>query len=168
MGEIPYAPQFDLPGKRQALANYGRYVSMLKNNEIPPFMKDKPIMYVFDNEILTSNEGKKLFNDISIPNYFENYPWNSAQFMWGPPNSGAPLHHHKDAWNGLVFGEKHWWFYPPAFAVSSTKISSNWDSIYFCKQLPGDLMYVPDSWSHAVYNAEFSSAVAIEFTPSHS
>ena len=164
MGEIPYAPQFNLPGKQGPLAHYGRYVSMVENNQVPIQMKDKPIMYVFANEILTSEGGKGLMNDISIPNLVSEFPWSIAQFMWGPPGSGAPLHHHQDAWNGLVFGEKKWWFYPPSEMISSTKISSDWNSPYYCTQSPGDFVYVPDSWSHAIYNSKFTSAVAIEFS----
>lgn len=163
MGTIPYAPQFGLPGKKGPLNQYGRYVSLYATNEGKEMMKDKPIMYVFDNELLTSPQGKGLFDDIDIPSIVKEYNWNVAQFMWGPPSSGAPLHYHQDAWNGLVFGEKKWWFYPPSETISSIRITDTWESAYYCTQTPGDFVYVPDAWSHAIYNTDFTAAVAIEF-----
>jgi hypothetical protein len=35
-------------------------------------------------------------------------PSPKPQFYLGPPGSGAPSHHHKDAWNALAHGQKRW------------------------------------------------------------
>ena len=163
MGSIPYAQQFKLPGKKAPLAQYGQYLSLYNSDQGRAMMQGKPIMYVFDNEILTSAAGKSLMDDITIPALVDSYTPTGHQFMWGPQGSGAPMHHHLDAWNGLVFGRKEWWFLPPSMATSATFVSGHWNSNYRCTQEPGDFVYVPDSWSHAIYNAKDSAAVAIEF-----
>lgn len=35
------------------------------------------------------------------------------QFIWGPAGSGAPVHYHCPAVNGLVYGRKKWFLFPP-------------------------------------------------------
>lgn len=163
MGSIPYAQQFKLPGKKGPLAQYAQYLSLYNSEQGRAMMRDKPIMYVFDNEILTSQSGQSLMEDVVVPELVRSFARSGSQFMWGPEGSGAPMHHHRDAWNGLVFGRKAWWFQPPSVATSATFVSDQWVSDYRCVQEPGDFVYVPDSWSHAVYNLQDSAAVAIEF-----
>ena len=163
MGSIPYAQQFKLPGKKSSLSQFARYLALAESPEGRVMTAGQPIMYVFDNELLTSPAGASLMEDTRIPDLVAAYSWGSAQFMWGPTGSGAPLHYHQDAWNALVFGEKRWWFLPPANASSSTRIVNRWDTSYHCTQRPGDFVYVPDSWSHAVFNTKTSAAIAIEF-----
>ena len=135
---------------------------MIEKNDTFEFTKDKPIMYVFDNELLTSDEGKILLNDITIPQLFD-YHWKIAQFMWGPSGSGAPLHFHQDAWNAVLFGKKSWSLYPTHNSSYSKKIYPDWNAPYYCDQYPGDIVYVPDAWSHAVYNHGLTCAIAMEF-----
>ena len=35
---------------------------------------------------------------------------------------------------------------------------------HYCYQLPGDVLFVPEGWGHAVINKQHSVAVAMEFT----
>jgi len=73
--------------------------------------------------------------------------------------------------NLALFGRKRWFLYPPGRAFWSRNPSLTWyledgpkrdGDHYECIQEPGDIMYVPDSFGHAVINLEDSVAVAME------
>lgn len=112
-------------------------------------------------------------------------PLDAYNMIWliGPPRSGTAFHSHTEAWTALAHGRKRWLFYPPnqsppaggsgpdtypAFAITDW-----WDRIrphlngpasnrpIECVQEPGDLMYVPEGWHHAVINVE--DVVGISF-----
>lgn len=93
------------------------------------------------------------------------------QFYLGPPLSGAPVHFHRNAWNLLVYGQKRWFLYPPNRAFYSKEpVWEWWQETYRkspdaleCLQYPGDLMFVPDMWGHAVINLREGVGVASEF-----
>jgi hypothetical protein len=36
-------------------------------------------------------------------------------------------------------------------------------TLFKCRQHPGDLMYVPRAWAHAVYNDQLTAGFALEF-----
>lgn len=36
------------------------------------------------------------------------------QLFVGGPGSGAPMHYHQDAFNTLLYGQKHWYLQPPS------------------------------------------------------
>ena len=96
------------------------------------------------------------------------------------------MHWHGDAWNALAFGEKHWLLEPPASARFSKvhRPSDHGDAdqsgnampqspslpLHRCKQRPGDVLFVPNGWGHAVLNtgAGWSAGVAVEFRYSFS
>jgi len=95
------------------------------------------------------------------------------QFMMGPEGSGAPMHMHVAAFNAALVGRKRWFFSPPAHNFWSRKPVSEWLAhdypatpagapLFECTQHPGDIMYVPNLWSHAVVNLEDAVAVATE------
>ena len=91
----------------------------------------------------------------------------------GPKGSGSPPHFHRDTVNGLVYGIKHWYLWPPAKAFFSILHIQDWINQYSyygnysdaveCIQLPGDVLYIPDNWGHAVINEEHSIGFAYEF-----
>ncbi|CAE8611064.1 unnamed protein product [Polarella glacialis] len=88
----------------------------------------------------------------------------TLQFGVGDEGSGSPLHFHQDAINILLSGRKRWWLVPPARAAMSRvhpldalqNASSPEGELYtqamVLEQEPGDIMYVPDMWGHAVLN----------------
>ena len=92
----------------------------------------------------------------------------------GPRGSGSPPHFHRDAVNGLVYGIKHWYLWPPNEAFFSIQHIQDWIYQYShygnysnaveCIQLPGDVLYIPDNWGHAVINEEHSIGFAYEFS----
>lgn len=93
------------------------------------------------------------------------------QFYLGPPLSGAPVHFHRSAWNLLVYGQKRWFLYPPDRAYYSKQhVWEWWQHTYRkspdaleCVQYPGDMVFVPDMWGHAVINLREGVGVASEF-----
>ena len=139
---------------------------------LPPF-------YIFDGGVLRASEGdgdSALSGDVAVPLGFESlarfpvYP----QFAFGPAGSGAPFHRHCDAVNGLVFGLKRWWLLPPEDAFytrehpstlvdSSGRAAGEHARALQCTQHGGDLLFVPQSWGHAVLNEAESVAAAFEF-----
>merc|ERR1712153_267595 len=73
--------------------------------------------------------------------------------------------------NAALVGRKRWFFVPPGNNFWSRKPISTWfDSDYAkmpkplfqCVQEPGDVIYVPEVYGHAVLNVEDSVAVATE------
>ncbi len=95
----------------------------------------------------------------------------------GENDSGLFFHDHEDAWSALVRGRKRWLLMPPQSATHPPPLSFNdapgkaaWrdtvlpniapgpDRPLACDQTPGDVVYVPRRWPHAVQNAGGGSA----------
>ena len=92
-----------------------------------------------------------------------------AQLYVGGPGSGAPPHHHGDAWNGLAWGRKRWALTPPGGASFSTRSAAQtFEQVasaagtLLCTQEAGDVVYVPRGWGHAVLNLRTSVGWAVE------
>jgi hypothetical protein len=106
------------------------------------------------------------------------------QFFIGPRFSGAPQHFHRSALNLQWFGRKHWTIQPPQHAEYS-KVpqleawTKTWKANHtahangasppaapvtalHCIQEAGDLVFVPDFWSHGTINLEESVGFAAE------
>eukprot|EP00927_Polykrikos_kofoidii_P086108 TRINITY_DN9547_c2_g2_i1.p1 TRINITY_DN9547_c2_g2~~TRINITY_DN9547_c2_g2_i1.p1 ORF type:complete len:550 (+),score=70.48 TRINITY_DN9547_c2_g2_i1:70-1650(+) len=89
------------------------------------------------------------------------------QFALGQSGTGAPWHWHQDAFNACAIGERFWYFRAPADALASSQpvgegvpeATTSWRGV----QRPGDVVYVPELWSHTVINRVLSVAVSIEF-----
>ena len=110
------------------------------------------------------------------------------QFILGPPLSGSMPHFHGGAVNRLLFGLKLWVLFPPSRAEFGRAHAHVWFArVYPAKyggmaagggsgddddgggsghllflQGPGDVVYVPPHWGHAVINLADSAAVALE------
>eukprot|EP00043_Microstomoeca_roanoka_P018235 m.194015 g.194015 ORF g.194015 m.194015 type:complete len:169 (-) comp16787_c2_seq5:1448-1954(-) len=98
----------------------------------------------------------------------------SKQFYLGPAGSGAPMHVHSGAWNALVYGRKHWYLLPPSEAFYSKQHPREFvqdilpelktrSAVLECIQESGDVLFVPEMWSHAVVNEAESIGLASEF-----
>lgn len=76
---------------------------------------------------------------------------------------------HAAAWNGLVYGSKRWVLWPPGllqennvnvsvpaidfFAEELPKmVAAYGDELYEFEQHAGEVVFVPESWGHAVLN----------------
>ena len=89
------------------------------------------------------------------------------EFFLGPALSGADMHAHAAAWNGLVYGRK-WWVIMPADLYDEVRVHLSFsrvpaldffkdqlpqwrkrykNAIYEFIQEPGEVVYVPDMWS---------------------
>ncbi|KAL7747316.1 hypothetical protein RI367_007370 [Sorochytrium milnesiophthora] len=116
----------------------------------------------------------------------------SIHYFLGTSNSGAPFHIHSDAINLSVRGAKRWFILPPLQALYSRKHIRRWVDEDLpllekqsasqptvqqpagpfsldqnvaplqCTQLPGDIVYIPFDWSHAVLNDGLTLGVALE------
>ena len=111
-----------------------------------------------------------------------NYPAWSWLYL-GPKGSMSPLHvdiFESSAWNCVLEGRKLWLFYGPEHSAASLQdgngefvnpfLVANWklDQLKHGKphiviQNPGDVVFTPSSWYHAVYNLEPGIALTENF-----
>ncbi len=126
----------------------------------------------------------ELLKHYTVPHYLSNwldiYPLDRRpSWKWiflGPAGSGSPLHNdvwHTAAWLALISGAKEWMIFPPgkvehlglecidAFDTNPERIEKA--NPYYCKQLPGEIIYIPSLWWHQVRNLETSLAVTENF-----
>lgn len=101
------------------------------------------------------------------------------QFFLSANGTGAPLHFHTHAINALVYGRKRWFAVAPRFEVTArqdvaawagdgrTKMEADGVVVHECIQEQGDVLYIPEHWSHAVLNLAESVGIATEFTLNH-
>jgi len=95
-----------------------------------------------------------------------------ALFYVGPAYSGVSFHQHTAAWNALLFGYKRWFLLPPFHFHGPTTITmrewaSTWrerfgSALYECVQQPGEVLFVPQYWYHAVLNVSDCVGIAVE------
>jgi len=120
------------------------------------------------------------------------YRW----IVFGPPRSGSSVHVDPlatSAWNALISGRKRWALYPPRSVDKQTikprGIGLDGEAVtWFNKmyprttteqwkrsglpppidviQHPGEIMFVPDGWWHAVLNLDHTMAVTQNFSTS--
>ncbi len=88
----------------------------------------------------------------------------ALSFGVGPDGSGVPFHFHNDGFSEVLHGAKFWMLYPhkpPRFRENATSLS--WlrhdypklrrrDRPLECLIGPGDLLYFPKGWWHAIIN----------------
>jgi tetratricopeptide (TPR) repeat protein len=95
-----------------------------------------------------------------------------ALFYIGPAYSGVSFHQHTAAWNALLFGYKRWFLLPPFHFYGPTTIAmQEWtrtwrerfgSGLYECVQQPGEVLFVPQYWYHAVLNVSDCVGIAVE------
>ena len=89
----------------------------------------------------------------------------NAYFMLGWNNSGLSFHGHEEAFNALVLGKKKWMLVDPAKNPNFPDLADKMDWLQRvlptlsanerpleCEQNPGDVIFVPENWGHAVWN----------------
>jgi Cupin-like domain len=166
VGSVPYASAFRVASTSMTLREY--YETYVR----PGDASDTPPLYIFDRDATVNKEGYEalagILRDIfPIPHLIADPDTSGGvggiHFYLGRSGSGAPLHIHADAANGLVSGSKKWFVYPPAATLYSRKPAKQWldeeydgiaeaDKPLECVQAPGDIVYVPLDWGHAVVN----------------
>eukprot|EP00747_Dinoflagellata_sp_TGD_P170962 gnl/TRDRNA2_/TRDRNA2_203822_c0_seq1.p1 gnl/TRDRNA2_/TRDRNA2_203822_c0~~gnl/TRDRNA2_/TRDRNA2_203822_c0_seq1.p1 ORF type:complete len:563 (-),score=89.94 gnl/TRDRNA2_/TRDRNA2_203822_c0_seq1:75-1763(-) len=138
-------------------------------------------IYMFDR---TSNILEKLRLTLSVPSLIQS--WNAtafrpetaqALFLLGAPRSGVAFHRHTAAVHLTMHGVKRWLLYPPQ-ANPPGGVHGSWPifdwlrNVYpdlkesqkplECIQKPGDVLYIPEGWYHAVVNLADSVAVSLQ------
>lgn len=85
---------------------------------------------------------------------------------FGTAGTGVAPHFHKTAINFCITGCKRWFVFPPDKPHYSGKQVLDWvasssstDGSLSIMQLPGDIVFVPGKWSHAVINCATSLAI---------
>ena len=91
-------------------------------------------------------------------------------FYVGGRGTGLNYHQHPAAWNGLVFGYKLWSLLPPLGVhrfkngpLDPDDVSTAIDPLRIVfVQCPGEVVFVPQFWSHATYNLTDCVGIARE------
>jgi len=90
---------------------------------------------------------------------------HSFELNFGPPRSGSSMRFCDHLLDVLVFGERRWFLTPPRYAKVRTGSVIDWfyneyqnvtyrsdHGVIEVTQRPGEMMYVPAGWGHAVVN----------------
>jgi len=118
----------------------------------------------------------KIFNDKNRWDKTEQEQKQIALFSIGPRYSYTSFHMHSAAFNFLTLGAKKWLLCPPAILCSGNSDTNmvkwykdlkdnnvEFNNIIEFTQLPGEMVYIPGGWSHAVINVDdISVGLAVE------
>ena len=177
VGAVPYAGYFNLTTLSMSLSQFHSEHMATSDTS-----SDAPPLYVFAKHAGVSAAGytalEKLVTEAFPISTLITPPSKTggaaeAHFFLGRARSGAPFHLHADAVNGAVYGKKHWYIYTPARSLYSRASIAEWvrDSLpkldeserpLECVQRPGDVIYVPLDWGHAVLNEDDAFGFALE------
>ena len=164
---VPYADLYHGKEVQTARKTLRDFVQSFNNSSRHPH-------YIFDGQIL--HRHAELSQDAPLPPpSFLSLTVALKQLIIGPRGSGSPPHFHRHVLNALVYGVKQWYLWPPSLALFDFRHIQEWLSDYNgggagssegvleCVQRPGEVVYVPENWGHAVVNVMDSIAVAYEF-----
>ncbi|CAH1783165.1 unnamed protein product [Owenia fusiformis] len=151
------------------------------NKFIELFMDDKSNnvaepFYLFDRNFYKSTE---LQHSIKPPPYFKSQTTSKedAIVFLGSSLSGVTFHQHADTWNGVIFGHKRWFLYPPdqtpPGGVLAGFVPTDWYTMVYpslhpedkpmeCMQNPGEILYLPEYTYHSTINLGDTVAVGIQ------
>ena len=115
----------------------------------------------------------EFYENILKTNNNTSVEYSNYQFMIAPKLSGASPHFHNSAVNVLFTGQKVWYLFPPSSNFFTTMPVNQWVRQFEarppgeqqphikCVQNPGDIIYVPDMWGHAVLSTNDETAIGI-------
>lgn len=173
---VPYGNMDGVAIEQMALRDYINEM-LAAEPFLPHDNVEAPPPYVFDSldelgylQHVELGEGKAEFYNVSMVSLTQAL---RTQLILGPPGTGSPPHFHTSAINIGVAGRKRWFLFPPSERIWSAKPVSAWlkdDCAMSGRgapleviQGPGDIIYVPENYGHAVINLDDTLAVAIEF-----
>jgi hypothetical protein len=173
-GGVPYASEYHRGGGLTSLQAFLQGFMGAPGGQAEPFsgpgdtLEAPPL--IFDNSILGTVHSplEAMFRrrrSAIFPG-----PASLSQLIMGPPRSGSALHFHPAAVNFCLLGVKAWVLVPPAaaaFADSSAEhfwrgARLNLTGRLEVLQGPGDMVFIPGLWGHAVINLADSVALAYE------
>eukprot|EP00056_Hartaetosiga_gracilis_P005825 m.89550 g.89550 ORF g.89550 m.89550 type:complete len:796 (+) comp12296_c0_seq12:23-2410(+) len=184
---IPYAASFGLEANLTTVSDFMDYMDEQHSADLDGFEDLDAPSYIFSSmsdspsgfhDHVSQTGESLLHNDFKIPDCIgpsvSEIQTRTRQFYLGPAGSGAPMHVHSGAWNALVFGRKRWFMVPPSHSFYSIEHPRDFveevlpslksaNSVLGCVQESGDVMFVPEMWSHAVINEAESIGFASEF-----
>ena len=133
--------------------------------------RDEPI-YVFDRNFYRDSG---LAKTLRPPDFLRVSSDTGASFFFmGGSRSGVSFHKHADAWNGVVYGRKRWFLYPPETTPPGgvwpgfsqlewfRKVYPQLDDAKLpleCIQEAGEILYLPESYYHGTLNIGDTLAV---------
>ncbi|XP_078342854.1 bifunctional arginine demethylase and lysyl-hydroxylase PSR-like [Oculina patagonica] len=157
-------------GNGDKQTSFNEYLDMMHHKKY----NDEP-MYIFDRAFYNDSH---LPESIKVPDYFKIKDGvDSSIFFLGGSGSGVSFHKHADAWNGVIFGRKRWFLYPPqktppggvwpSFSQLDwiNKVYPNLppeDKPMECVQEAGEILYLPESYYHGTVNIGDTMAIGIQ------
>ena len=147
--------------------------------------QDEKPYYLLD--WFVDNNCPELRQEYAVPAFFKSWTDHLPQalrpqflaFYIGPKNSASPLHIDilsTSAWNAVFTGQKLWTFYPPdqkdlVYNGKVNPFKPDYDRFplfkkakgYYVVQNPGDIMFTPSNWWHAVHNTENTISLTDNF-----
>lgn len=165
VGKVPYADAFSLKTERMKLADYYQQ-HVVKGEEQPSYVFNKNAEICkdgYDTIVKLMMDAFPMGNLIVHPD--ETGKLQGIHFFFGKKGSGAPFHVHADAVNAAISGRKRWFVFTPGKTIYSRKTIKRWveedlnqlgedEKPMECMQYPGDVVYVPLDWGHAVLNED--------------
>ena len=98
--------------------------------------------------------------------------FQKALFYIGAPRTNTYFHQHATAYNFLSAGRKKWYLLPPSANIGPTISTLPWwlknvmpylkIKPIECVQQPGEVLFVPNGWFHAVFNIDEVVGIAFE------
>lgn len=179
---------------------FGNYECTIVSDSRPAYSKEKDTLKNYFSrhqgkstltlERFNNSKAAFFLKDIKIPNaFFKEKDIARYFFFHSVKNAGTLPHVHRDAFNTLQTGKKHWVFYdanaqsapkgfkelkqchlnyPPGthartwFENELPKLPKRIEKVYQCFQEPGDIVYIPIEYSHAVLNHSEVMGVVVE------
>ena len=183
VGEIPYKSLYSTEDGTYDKNTYSmnQFVEKFMDAAPDATLKDMAPQYVFHpptQQSMSITDGisprmPDFIKDLDLDNSQE----ETGQFYLGNPLTGAPLHYHNAAWNGMSYGSKRWFIFPPQHGAFSTRPALDFyrkdyprlikEKGFFrplqCMQHDADLMIMPEWWGHCTVNSRASIGIAKEF-----
>jgi len=164
VSKIPHGKTYGYKSQRTTIS---KYIQSWKNQDDK---ENQAQPYLFDGGKLWHTSNIKIDvgpADLGILNLTKSPHIYLYQFHLGNHGTGAQFHFHGEAMNGLVYGRKQWTFIPlncGVFTIKSYKIKKNRKCMeYAIVQRSGDVVYVPEFWSHTTENLGEAIGFAFEF-----
>jgi hypothetical protein len=189
ISQLPYGNTYGEASKQVTLKDYIRkYMGKDFISMIPSTPKDNSEgvtapNYIFDGGYIWHSTFNHIIRTPSFLSNLMNRP-ELKQFALGTRGSGAQPHFHQQAWNMLIYGRKRWYFKKPPTGTFHSETSLSFfnkflndagnrnknkndnndnDEYYEHIQTRGEIIYIPELYSHATLNLDDSIGVAMAF-----
>ena len=186
--------RLSFPVKRRCIETAQEVEKQVSIAEFIDYMVDNEATPETTPFYLNTNFGPtgSMLSDYCVPEYFRcafdsfRNRENQEPFSWvylAPKNSTTALHVdviHSSAWNLVITGKKFWVFFPEEqtrylYAGRVNPFAPNLDkhqlynsaSPFVCVQEPGETVFTPSGWYHAVLNLEMGVSLTENFINEH-